>query len=165
MTSSGIQGVEPVIAALKVRLDAELPGEVILTNSDHTDYPLSAPTVLDYLPTPQGEMGEFPLVGIGERRGRLEDDTGWSATGVYEVMVIAWDQDADQRALAFKLRRWERCLLRASLKNRRLTDPRSQVGWGLTAGDLLPGPTFELEDPRTYLSWRAVTITARSDEE
>lgn len=164
--SAGVQGVEPVIAALKARLDTYLPAEVAQANADAADaYVLSDAVVFDYLPTPSGEMGQFPIVGIAEDRSRFEDDTGWSATSVWLVRVVVWEQDADQRALAFKLRRWERCLLRVALKNRRLTDPRSAAGWGIVLDGTEAGPSFELEDPRVYVSWRSITATIRSEEE
>lgn len=161
--SAGLQLIEPIIEALVARLTADLPAEIVVANADVSDtYTLEAPrSVLDFLPPPTFE-NQLPLVGVQDLGGRFEDDTGFTATGLYDIAVVVYLQDYDHQALVRKLRRYVRCLARVVLASRAVTP-----SWGLTLQRIDYGPTLadSIDAPQTYLSWASIVITARQDED
>lgn len=156
---------EPVVAALKTRLETDLPAVIAQVNAAVTDgFTITDPKqVLDFLP-PQSHLTAFPTVAIGDGPTRFEDDIATSATGRHEIMMLAFLQDSDQRALAWKLRRYGRAIASTALQGRALG---SAQGWGMGLVSIVPGPTLgdDPEHPRTFYSWTAVTIWVKGDED
>lgn len=155
---------EPVVAALKARLEEEMTATIAAINEAATDgFQLSAPSqVLDYIPPPS-DLLEPPVIGIGDAPSRFEDDIGSSATGRHELLIVAYDQSDEQRALAWKLRRWSQAIARISLSTRKL----GSAAWGTGLVGIRPGPTLvdNPEKPRDWFSWVGVTIWAKTEEE
>ena len=155
---------EPLVRALRDRLEDEPPAEVAAINAAIPDaFALEAPAqVLGHVPT-DADFTAFPVVGITDGSSRFEDDTGWAATGVHELIVVAFLVNPDQEALAWQLRRYAKAIARVALRGRSL-DPSWEGGVTLVRVD--PGPSLaNEEDPRTYFSWIAVTIQAKREEQ
>ena len=155
---------EPVVDALVSRLNSNLAATITTVNGEHSDdYDLDNPEqVLDYIP-PTSLLTAFPTIGIGDGPSRFEDDIGASATGVHQVMVVVYLQEAEQVALARKLRRYAVAIARVILEDRN----RGSDAWGTVLNRVDPGPTLAdaPENPQTFMSWVGLTITAKRDEE
>jgi len=154
---------EPIIAAIKLRLETELVTYINALNSEITDgFTLDTfVQILDY-PPPITHLDQFPTLGIQDGETGFADDTGWGATGTSLVTVVAFEQDADQQRLAWKLRRWNRVIASCLLVGRSLPPD----GWGVVLNNISPGPTLgRQEDPRTFMSFSAVTIAVRSEQD
>src|SRR5437868_4386248 len=93
--SAGLQLIEPVILAVQQRLQQDLPAELDITNGDYDDEVVLEPpaVVLDYIPAEE-ELVQFPMIGLLHRSGVFQDDIGSSATGVYDITIIAYLQHA-----------------------------------------------------------------------
>src|SRR4051794_10224449 len=111
-----IELTEPLILALKLRLEDDLRAEVDAVNAQVTDgFTIGGDAeILDFIPPPSDLLSP-PVIGIGEGPGRFEDDIGGSATGKYELLVVIYDQAADQAALTWQLRRWAKAITRVAL--------------------------------------------------
>lgn len=165
--SSGIKGIEPVIAAMQARLSADLPAEILVANDDADDgLVLDVPVhVLDYIPA-VGELRDFPTVGLLHGAGTFEDDSAVSATGVYSIGIVTFVQQAEPDLLARALRRYTRSILRVALKNRAI-----QGGpWGMILQSVDYGPALaDVPEgggpPTRYIAWSTVQIQCRQDEE
>lgn len=154
---------EPLIIALHERLVSELATEVEAINARdtlgvHLDPPKA---ILDFVP--QGELIDnagFPCFGIGDLPSKIEDDTGFSVTLRAGLHIVTYDQHSDQRALAWRLRRYQQAVTTCALRTRRLDDQ-----WGIVGKGTIPGPTLGREtDPAVWESWCAVAIEGRSDD-
>lgn len=168
---STFSGPEAIANALVARLISDLPGQIDTINSQVTDgYTIDYmgdDRVLDFIPGPGELSAGVPVIGIEDGIGRIEDDIGFAATGVYGFSVYTFDQDPEKVALARKLRRWQRALASALMRDRRLSDGSGAVGWGITLARWLPGDTLGVEDPdrgKTWLSWAGVEVVCKSDE-
>ena len=154
---------EPVVTSLRDRLETDLPATITTINSTQTtpSYPIENPQrVLDFIPT-VADMFAFPVVGISDGIFNLEDDTGWGATGVFELTIVVFLQNADPRALAWQLRRYAQAVTRVALEDRSIGD-----GWGVTLKQVRPGPTLGRdENPRQWLSTVAVSIEVKSEQD
>lgn len=164
-----LRGVEPAVSALQTRLAAQLPTHVAAINATVTDgITIHQPEqVLDYLPS-AGEILAFPTVGIEHGQHRLEDDTGHEATGVANLIVVAFVQHAEPRDLARYVRRYHLAVMRAALDSRNL-GVGTGVPWGVTyrGGDFGPALKDKLrgdEPPNTYWTWCAVGLVCKYDE-
>jgi hypothetical protein len=159
-----IELTEPVILALKERLDDELPATIAAINSAVDDgIELGQPSeVLDYIPPPSDQLSP-PVIGVGEGPSRFEDDSGFSATGKHEILVVVYDQSSDQRALSRQLRRWKVAIVRIVLADRNL----GGAAWGTGLIGTVPGPTLvdNAERPREWFSWTGIRLWAKRDEE
>lgn len=158
-----IQLNEPVVTTLRSRLETELPAIVTAINATVTDgFTIDAPQrVLDYIP-PVGDLNALPLIGISDGEMILEDDTGWGATGVFDISVVVYLQSSDQRVLAWQLRRYAQALVRA------IRTPTIAIGegWGVYNFRVRPGPTLGRdESPRQWLSTIAVTFTVKTEQD
>lgn len=151
----------PVVEALRARLDDSLPAAVDAVNATVEDgFTIDHPAqVLDYVP-PESAI-QWPTVCVLERAAEFANDTGYSATGRYELMLVFFIQDHDPQGLARKLRRYEQAVVRAALTDRDLADP--VYGTGLVR--IEPGGTFEVEDQTLFRSFRSVIVWAESEEE
>lgn len=165
--SAGLQLTEAAVRELVARLNANLAGAIAIVNADPpapTDdtYVIEAPAeVFDFVPPPS-RLVQFPTVGIQHGLGTLEDDQGWSATGVHELTVVSFLQTSEPDALARRLRRYAQAVARVALAGRNL----GAAAWGTTLVGVDYGPTLgERENSRVYMSWVAVTIRAKLDEE
>jgi hypothetical protein len=159
-----IQLNEPVIHALRDRLEADLPAVISQINADSDDdFTLADPVAVHGFVPPIALLEDFPTVGIGDAPSRFEDDVGHSATGRHELIVIAYLQDEDQEALAWRLRRYSQALVRVALAGRNLGD----AAWGTGLVSVSPGPTLgdDPENPQTFASWVGVRMWANRDEE
>lgn len=159
-----------IIVEIQQRLIDDLPGHLAAVNAEDVDgggaaHDIVMPTeqdIYDYTPA-TGELNTFPSLGVGDGRSLFEDDIGSSATGNHEVLVVAYEQEGDQRTLSWKLRRWNQAVVRTVLAGRRL----DSAAWGTTLVGVRPGPTLgdDPENPRTWTSWSGVVIRAKRDEE
>lgn len=154
---------EPLVTALQQRLTSELPGLIDQINARQPadgallDYPVA---VLDYIPPPDS-IADFPTFGIQDLPSKFEDDIGSALTGYHELAVICFETEADPRMLAWKLRRYAQAMMSAAIDTRRLGD-----GWGCGPKGNWPGPTLDVQkNPQVYMSWTAVGIWARRDEQ
>lgn len=164
-----IRGPEPAVNALRERLEQDLPAAVDQINAEVTDgYAIDLPArVLDYMP-PFDTIQAFPTVCIVHGPGRFEDDTGYEATGVYDLTVVAVLSDADQQALTRKLRRYLLALTRVALEGRNL-GTGDGVPWGVTLRGFDFGPAMAdkpdtAQPPAAFLSWTELTVTVKLDE-
>lgn len=163
MAVTVMEGLEPIIDALVARLVAELPAAVAEVNArDTKGITLTVPdteAILDFVPTPS-VLNRFPTIAIEDGPSRLTDDVGWAATGVDDLVVVVFEQHADQRELALRLRRWQLIVRSIILQGREL-DP----AWGLVDKGTRPGPTLgRPEDPRDWLSYTATVLEVRSEQ-
>ena len=157
---------EPLVAALHQRLVDDLPAAVAAVNAEVDDgYELAAPDdaqILPYIPPPSDLLSP-PTIGVGEGTSRFEDDIGSSATGRHELLIVVYEQTADQLGLALRLRRWARVLTRVALEGRSLPP----VAWGTGLVGTAPGPTLvdDADNPREWFSWTGIRIWAKTEEE
>lgn len=167
-----VYGIEPVIAGLVKRLEDELPAAIDDVNADQTDGILidrAHLQVLDHVPHIL-TLHQWPTIGVAEGPGRYEDDTGHEATGVHELQIVAFMQDADLQTLAKKLRRIFVAVERVALAGRVI--PHATLGgvnaaWGVQRLRRLPGPTLGEEDPGSVVTWMSsvsLVLLARTDE-
>lgn len=160
---------EPVITALHGRLVDELPGAIEALNAEIETspfvFPLATPAeaqILTYIPPPSDLLAP-PVIGIGDGRSKLDDDQGHSATGNHQALIVIYDQAAEQEALAWQLRRWQKLVARLVLQGRNLGD----AAWGTGLIESVPGKTLvdNPDDPREWFSWVGIRIWAKRDEE
>lgn len=164
-----IPDIEPVIAALKHRLDTDLAAAIDAVNLEVTDGTLieQPQQILDYIPH-EDQLLAFPTIGVAEGAGRWIDDTGWEATGVHELSIFAFVQADDQQTLVRRLRRTRRAVLRTVMAGRVLpdaVDASRNRAWGLLLRQVVPGPTLgsTATGAKTWVSWVWIVIEARSD--
>lgn len=158
-----IQLNEPVVTTLRNRLEAQLPAIITAINALVTDgYTIENPQrVLDYVP-PVTDMNALPLLGISDGEMRLEDDTGWGATGVFDLSIVVFLQHSDQRQLVWMLRRYAQAVVRAA----RTPTVGMGEGWGVYNFRVRPGPTLGRdESPRQWLSTIAITFTVKTNQD
>lgn len=152
----------PIVTSLRDRLETDLPATIDTINSTETSpsYPIPYPgRVLDFIP-PVADMFALPIVAISDGPLTFRDDTGWGATSVAELTVVAFLQGTDQRQLAWQLRRYAMAITRVTLANRSI----GPDGWGVIMRGVRPGPTLGRDsDPKQYLSTVAVSIEVRSE--
>jgi hypothetical protein len=157
---------QPIIVEVQQRLNSDLATNIAAVNAEQTDgFDVEVPgteEIFDYIPPP-GLLTAFPSVGIGDGPSRFEDDIGSSATGRHELLIVAYEQDADQRALAWKLRRHCQAIVRTILDGRNL----DSAAWGTGLVAIRPGPTIEddPDNPKVWTSWSGVHIWAKKEEE
>jgi hypothetical protein len=156
---------EPVIRAIEQRLVDGLPAviaDINLAGAATDGFTLVEPTILTYIPPPS-DLLEPPVIGIGDAPTQFEDDTGFSATGRHELLIVAYDQSSEQEALAWKLRRWMQAIARIVLDGRSLGDG----AWGTGLRGTAPGRTLvdNADDPREWFSWSGIRIWAKRDED
>jgi hypothetical protein len=153
---------EHLIAAMVARLTADLPGVIDTINAEATDG-LVIPyvdQVLDYVPTPT-ILNRFPTVAVQDGPSDFQDDVGWSATGVHDLVLVTFVQDADQQRLATMLRRYTRAVANVAMAGRTVGD-----AWGVTLNGILPGPTLGRgEEPREWISYTGVSVRLKSEED
>lgn len=152
---------EELIDAVVLRLQQQLPNYIAALNAmDQKDIQLEGdPIVYDYVPAIR-ELNRFPTFAVQDEAGGLDDDTGFAATGNYPLSIIVFDQAADQRTLAWSLRRYLRIVASIILDGRQL-DP----AWGVTCDGFVPGPTLgRPEEPREWMSYGGVGFQFRVEE-
>lgn len=164
-----IRGVEPAVTALHSRLATDLNAHIDTINATVTDgYTIPWPEhVHDYMPS-VGELVAFPTIGIEHGPGRFQDDTGWEATGVYDLIVVAFVQHAEPQALARMVRRYQLAVLRTVMAGRNLGSGDG-IPWGVTLKGMDFGPALTRRDrgdgpPDTYMTWTAVAVQVKLDE-
>ena len=165
-----IRGVEPAVLALRDRLSSGLATAIATINAAATDGVVvpDPAAVLDYMPAP-GELVQFPTVGIEHAGGRWEDDTGWEATGVYDLVVVAFVQDADQQTLARFVRRYHLAVCRTVFTNTRNLGSGDGIPWSVQIVGFDFGPSTSTkvlsdEPPYTYWTWVAVAMRCKLTE-
>lgn len=159
---------EFAVAALVQRLKDDLPGQVAAINAAAAvvadGYTITEPAeILDYVPSPDaiGSWGP-PTIGVQDGGSLFGDDTGFSATGDHELAVVIFVGDADQQALTRRLRRYQRAIASAALRDRRL----APGVYGTRLKRIRPGPTLDREQgPQTWVTWTAVVIGCLVDED
>ena len=137
---------EPLVTALAARLRTDLPAKVAEINAAATDgivLPIPAAANIYDFP-PQGELlTDFPVFGVQDFPSTFDDDIG-----------------ADQHTLAMSLRRYCQAVTTVALDTRKLGD-----AWGTLLKRVYPGPTIDAEEnPRTWVSFAVVEISARRSE-
>lgn len=155
---------EDVVNTLRDRLETDLPAVIATINSDQTDPAFTVPSpqqVLDYIP-PVADLNVFPTIGISDGDISFEDDTGWGATGLFDLTVVCFLQSSNQRELVWWLRRYGQAICRVALDGRRM----GVEGWGVTLRGVRPGPTLGRDEtPRQWMSTTAVTITVKTEQD
>jgi len=164
-----LRGVEPAVEALRTRIATDLNAHIDTINATVTDgTTIPHPEqVLDYMPS-VGELVAFPTIGIEHGPGRFEDDTGFEATGVYELIVVSFVQHAEPQALARMVRRYQLAVLRTVMKDRNLGSGTG-IPWGVVLRGMDFGPALTRRDrgdgpPDTYMTWSAIALTVKLDE-
>lgn len=163
-----LNGPEPAAQALITRLGT-LDDYIALANAAVTDgITVDAPVqVLPYVP-PLDQLDQFPVIGVGDGPGRWEDDTGFSATGVWQLTAVWFLQDADQLALTTRARRALNVLVSCVMDGRVWTDDRD-VMWSVRLLATRPGAALadrpgRNEPPTAYLTWVGVAVEVKTDE-
>ena len=154
---------EPAILHVVERLGDGLAGVITELNADVTDgLTIDEPAqILDFVPQLE-LLTEFPTIAVQDVSTRFEDDIGSSATGLHGLAVVTFLADADQRSLAWGLRRYARAVTECLLRGRGMGLPI----WGVMLDRINWGPTLEAEEnPRTYMSWVAVVLELRNDDD
>lgn len=159
-----IQLNEPVIAALKGRLENNLQAAIDDINAGVADGFELEPVqqVLGFAPLPE-YLTTFPTVGITDGASTFEDDMAFAVTGRHEILVVIYQQNADQEALAWQLRRYTQAICQVILANRNLDD----AAWGTGLIEIAPGPALENSDPDAVAKWMTyagVRIWAKREE-
>jgi hypothetical protein len=155
---------EPAVHAVVGRLRERL-GDVIaeLNTGVEDGITIEPPTdeqILDFVPQLE-LLVDFPTIGIQDLPSKFEDDIGSSATGRHLLGVVIFHANPDQRELAWQLRRYARAVASCVLAGR-VIEPDV---WGVLLDKVEPGPTLSHEEnPRTYMSWTAVTFDLRTEE-
>lgn len=154
---------EPVVLGIAERLETRLQTYIDEVNTTFTEpeYPIDYPTILDFMPT-ISYLTTFPVVAIAEGEITFDDDTGWSATGHHDMSIVVFDQNFDQRALAFHMRR----LMSACLSC--VMEGRDVGGWGLVLGSIQPGPILrrrESPDGKDVLGIRSASFSIRDEQD
>lgn len=156
-----------VIHAIKAKIDANIAAYVTSTNSDLVNNGVLAEAplqVLDYLPS-VANLLQFPTVGIGEGPIDFQDDTGWSATGTFDIAIVLFVREAtgNRFNLAWKLRH-----TMAALASCVLTDRDVGAGWGVVLRSIEPGPVLRSRDnaaPDAILGVRSMVINVRDEQD
>lgn len=159
---------EPSVAALAQRIDEQIEQAVQQVNTDVTDgIPIDVPAVVDY-PVPLELQRAWPLVCIARESGAFTDDSGYAATGTWNLSLWVFVMDRDPRSLAVKLERTMAAVLTAALgEQRSFTTP---AAFGMTPRAVVYGPVLEGlpndggQPPDGLLSWISATIECMSDE-
>jgi hypothetical protein len=155
---------EPVIQALTARLGTDLPATIAEINATAATvadgYTITMPTVFDFIPQLELQTS-YPMIGIQDLPTVEADDIGSSVTTEVGLGIVTFVADPDQRALAWRLRRYLQAVITVALAGRNL----GAAAYGTRFRRIVPGPTLDVEgDPRTWVSWASVEITAlRSD--
>jgi hypothetical protein len=156
---------ETIVPAIQARLTANLPAIVtdINTNNTSPTYPIDQiAQVLDYIP-PVSDLFQFPTIGISDGPIDLEDDVGFGATGVHEFSCVLFVQNADQRTLAWQLRRYAQAIIRAL---RAPTNFNLGDGWGMYRFHVRPGPTLGRQStPGQFVSTLGVSFFVKSEQD
>lgn len=153
-----------LVTSLKTRLETDLNAIIDTVNSTLATpaFPIPYPfQVFDFIPT-VAELQQLPVLGISDGDFEFQDDVGFGATGICELTVVCFLQHADQRTLAWHLRRYAIALTRCILTGRSLPPD----GWGMVLRRVRPGPTLGRdESPRIWLSTVAITVSLRSEQD
>ena len=167
-----ILGIEPVVDGLVAKLQADLPAAIDAVNAQVTDgltVDRGALQVLDHVPHIL-TLHQWPTIGVAEGPSIAEDDTGFEFTEVDELHVVCYLQDADQQALARRLRRLRLAVVRVCLSGGRVIPsvvPGTNAAWGVTLRRIDPGQTLgeaEAEHVKTWMSSVRVVIGCKSDQ-
>lgn len=167
-----LQLTEPIVSALVSRLGDPLNAVIDALNLELADditvaYPAR---VVDHFP-PLATMTTFPQVAVAEGPGSFQDDTGYSATGVYQLVIRCYVSDADQQRLATKLRRLRLAVARTVLANRVIptADGSTNAAWGVRLVRIDPGQTLGDLSAQgkvtSFMSWCGLVIEAMTDED
>lgn len=153
-----------LVVALQSRLVTNLPAYIDAVNAEYTNpsYPIDyVQNVYDYVPV-LADLYAFPVIGIADGDVIFEDDTGWGATGRSAFSIVVFEQQSDQRALAWHLRRLSTAVTRCILEGRKLPPE----GWGVMLSRVRPGPTLGRdENPRQWMSTVTVQIEILSEQD
>jgi len=165
-----IRGVEPAVNALRQRIEDDLPANIAAINATVTDGTLiEDPVVVTDYVQPPGELVQFPSIGIEHGPGRWEDDTGYGATGVYDLIVVAFVQNADQQSLARYVRRYHLALTRTIFSTSRNLGSGDGIPWSAQVNGFDFGPALTVKEvhdtpPHTYMTWVAIAVRVKLDE-
>lgn len=161
---------EPVIRALADRLRDELPAELAeLAGGLPADeaWVLEPPAAVFDYPAAIGELDQFPVLTLTDRPSQIRDDTGSSATGRHEVLIVIHLTQPDQRLLAWGLRRYVQAVVRVALRGRQLGTGSQDGAYGTGLSAIVPGEALEVADPagvRTWHAWAGVVVWAEREE-
>lgn len=159
-----VPDIRPVIAALKKRLDDDLPAALTAEGATQPQQ------ILDHIP-PIETLLAFPTIAIGEGVDRIDDDTGHASTGAHELSVVIYAQASDQQALVDALRDTRYAVVKTILDGRVLEDATTTSrnrAWGVVYKRGEPGPTLgdvQAEQVVSWMSWVRLVIECRSDSD
>lgn len=165
MSPTRYQMAAELVPAIVAQFEANKQAQVDAINADITDgFTIELPQqIVDFAPTPATLEGSLPLLGIADFPTRFEDDLVHSTTSVCQFAIMAAIADPDQRALAWKLRRY-RTLIANLIQVDRTFGGKC---WTTLFDQIAPGPYMANTNPErdlAYLSWFYFLITCRRDE-
>lgn len=162
---------EPSVTALAERMKQNIDEAVQLVNTDVIDgYTIDVPQILDY-PLPLELQTAWPLVCIARESGAFTDDSGYAATGAWDLSAWVFIMDRDPQGLARRLERTMAAVLTAGLGAERSFTTPAGAAYGVSPKNIVYGPMLEGlpqdggEPPHGLLSWIAATIGCTSDEQ
>lgn len=156
-----MRGYEPILAALRDRLIADLPARLDEIAGEAGDsVPLPAPRAWRLYATSEEE--EYPVCFVLPGQGTPREQTGGWLTSVREAMVYIEHREDTAERLGLALMRYERAFIEAAL-GRHAPAPAHGIRWAETQ----PGPVFELDggDQVRWQSWMRLTFELTVYEE
>ncbi len=122
--------------------------------------------VLDAPPVP-GQLTQFPIVAIADGNIQFVDDVGWGATGLYEMVVLAYVMDPDPEVLAWKLRRYAQAIITTAIVGRNVDYGIYSGAWGAILKRVVPGRRVARQDPagaQQIMSWVGVVLELKDEQ-
>ena len=168
---------EPILEALLELLEARLPTVIAEVNAEIDDaFALPEPAqFLDFMPAAGTLKGGTPAVCLQDLPAEFFDDLQFSLSANHGVGVAAVIQNADQRTLAWQLRRYTKAIAR-TIQLDRLEGPSGFLKRGAAAvwytqfAGTEPGPLLERQPggeatpPNAWESWTWLMLRCRRQE-
>ena len=150
---------EPVVGALLTRLTDDLPAKIAELNSGSGIDIEHPKAIYDFVPGKRRlDSAGYPALGIQDLTTELIDG---NFTGQHELGVLVYLADSEEDLLSRKIRRYVRAVASVVLEGHALPP----VAYGVTLGRINYGPTLNTEEnPRPWVTWARVPLTALSDE-
>lgn len=167
---------EEIAAGLVAKINREIGAFITQKNAQAAviadGISVTAPLqVLDYVP-PLEIQRAWPLVGVAHERSILEDDTGWSATGVHPFVICTFVQRPDQQGITRLIKRLTTCVVAAAIDGRTIptADETDTAAWGVRLREVRWGPTLadvpeSGREPEAWITWSEAVIECRTDED
>lgn len=172
---------DPLATALVTLLEAGLNATIDTLNAAVSDgFTIDhVAQVLDYVPTPSTLEGGLPAVGYQDLGGQFADDLQYSMDAEHRFAAVAIVQNADQRSLAWQLRRTLTAVARTIQADRTVGTPagtgsimKTKGGaWAVNFLSYEPGPLLDATPlaageapPSAFMSYLSLVMSARRTE-